>query len=87
MSLGKVETGLGVDLGAGVECQGRVRWFNESKGFGFIEQADGKDVFVHYTSILGDGFKSLPEGASVLFELVETERGPQASRVRVLGNA
>lgn len=68
----------------GVECRGRVKWFNDSKGFGFIEHSDGKDVFVHYTSIAGEGFKTLPEGSPVAFELLDTERGPQAANVRVL---
>jgi CspA family cold shock protein len=60
---------------------GKVKWFNDSKGFGFIEQADGKDVFVHYTHIQGEGFRTLPEGASVQFTLLQTERGPQAANV------
>lgn len=62
---------------------GRVKWFNDSKGFGFIEQDDGKDVFVHYTAIQGEGFKTLPEGAEVEFDLLETDRGPQAANVSV----
>lgn len=62
---------------------GRVKWFNDSKGFGFIEQQDGKDVFVHYTAIQGEGFKTLPEGAVVEFDLLETDRGPQAANVCV----
>ncbi len=63
---------------------GRVKWFNDSKGFGFIEQDGGKDVFVHYSAIEGKGFKTLPEGAAVEFELLDTERGPQADKVRLL---
>ena len=63
---------------------GRVKWFNDSKGFGFIERDDGKDVFVHYTAIQGQGFKTLPEGAKVEFELLDTDRGPQADKVRVI---
>jgi CspA family cold shock protein len=67
---------------------GKVKWFNDSKGFGFIEREGGKDVFVHYTAISGEGFKTLPEGAQVEFELLETERGPQAANVSVVkGNA
>lgn len=62
---------------------GRVKWFNDSKGFGFIEQDDGKDVFVHYTAIQGEGFKTLPEGVEVEFDLLETDRGPQAANVSV----
>ncbi len=64
-------------------ANGRVKWFNDSKGFGFIEQEDGKDVFVHYTAIQGEGFKTLPEGAVVEFDLLETDRGPQAANVSV----
>ena len=63
---------------------GKVKWFNDSKGFGFIEREGGKDVFVHYTAISGEGFKTLPEGAQVEFELLETERGPQAANVLVV---
>lgn len=65
---------------------GKVKWFNDSKGFGFIERDGGKDVFVHYTAIVGEGFKTLPEGAAVEFELLETERGPQAANVVVVKN-
>ena len=65
---------------------GKVKWFNDSKGFGFIEREGGKDVFVHYTAIIGEGFKTLPEGAQVEFELLETERGPQAANVTVVKN-
>lgn len=63
---------------------GKVKWFNDSKGFGFIEREGGKDVFVHYTAIVGEGFKTLPEGAAVEFELLETERGPQAANVSLV---
>ena len=61
---------------------GLVKWFNDSKGFGFI-QADGteRDVFVHYTAIQGDGFKTLTEGLKVDFELIDGPKGPQASNV------
>jgi len=61
---------------------GLVKWFNDSKGFGFI-QADGaeRDVFVHYTAISGDGFKTLAEGQRVDFELIDGPKGPQASNV------
>lgn len=65
---------------------GKVKWFNDSKGFGFIEREGGKDVFVHYTAIQGEGFKTLPEGVDVEFELLETERGPQAASVIVVKN-
>jgi CspA family cold shock protein len=61
---------------------GSVKWFNDSKGYGFI-QADGteRDVFVHYSAIQGDGFKTLAEGQKVAFELIEGPKGPQASNV------
>ena len=60
---------------------GKVKWFNNEKGFGFIEVEGGDDVFVHFTAISGDGFKSLEEGQEVSFEIVEGNRGPQASNV------
>ncbi|MFK8138614.1 MAG: cold-shock protein [Bdellovibrionales bacterium] len=61
---------------------GRVKWFNETKGFGFIEHEEsGKDVFVHYTAIQSQDSQILPEGAVVEFELQDTERGPQAQAV------
>ena len=62
--------------------QGKVKWFNESKGFGFIEQEQGNDVFVHYTAIAGDGFKTLGEGDSVEFEIVDGPKGPAAANVK-----
>lgn len=61
--------------------KGRVKWFNAEKGFGFIEREDGNDVFVHYTAIQMDGFKTLEEGAEVEFEVVEGTKGPQAANV------
>ncbi len=60
---------------------GKVKWFNDSKGFGFIEADDGTDVFVHHNDIQGEGFKSLAEGESVTFEIVQGEKGPRASNV------
>ena len=60
---------------------GRVKWFNEAKGFGFIESVDGKEIFVHYTSIRGDGFKTLAEGQEVEFDVYEGAKGPQAKNV------
>ncbi len=60
---------------------GKVKWFNAQKGFGFIEREEGGDVFVHFSAIQGDGFKSLEEGQSVEFDVVEGERGPQAANV------
>ena len=61
--------------------KGTVKWFNESKGFGFIEQEEGKDVFVHYTAIAGSGFKTLNEGDKVQFEIVDGPKGPAAANV------
>lgn len=60
---------------------GKVKWFNAEKGFGFIEIEGGDDVFVHFSAIQGDGFKSLDEGQTVTFEIVEGNRGPQAANV------
>ncbi|MDP6543788.1 MAG: cold-shock protein [Phycisphaerae bacterium] len=60
---------------------GKVKWFNDSKGFGFIEADDGTDVFVHYSDIQNEGFKSLSEGDSVSFEVVQGDKGPRASNV------
>lgn len=60
---------------------GKVKWFNDAKGFGFIEQENGQDVFVHYSAIQGEGFKSLREGQEVVFDIVEGAKGPQAANV------
>ncbi|MEA1922919.1 MAG: cold shock domain-containing protein [Pseudomonadota bacterium] len=61
--------------------KGIVKWFNASKGFGFIEQEDGSDVFVHHSAIQADGYKTLDEGASVTFEVVDGPKGPAAANV------
>ncbi len=65
-------------------AEGTVKWFNDSKGFGFIEQSDGPDVFVHFSAIEGDGFKTLNEGQRVSFEVTDGPKGPQASNVQGL---
>ena len=64
--------------------QGKVKWFNAEKGYGFIEGQDGKDVFVHFSAIEQEGFKTLDEGQEVEFEVVEGARGPQAANVTKL---
>lgn len=65
--------------------QGIVKWFNADKGYGFIESNEGGDVFVHYSAIQGEGFKTLQEGQRVEFEIVQGTRGPQASNVNIIG--
>jgi CspA family cold shock protein len=60
---------------------GTVKWFNPKKGYGFIAAADGRDVFVHYSNISGDGYRTLDEGDSVSFDIVEGEKGPRAENV------
>jgi cold shock protein len=66
-------------------AEGTVKWFNDSKGFGFITQDDGGDIFVHHTAIQGQGFKSLSEGDRVEFEVVKGQKGPAAGNVRKKG--
>ncbi|MCR4717054.1 MAG: cold-shock protein [Lachnospiraceae bacterium] len=64
--------------------QGTVKWFNGKKGYGFISDEEGNDVFVHFSGIVMDGFKSLDEGQKVQFEVVDGEKGPQATEVTVI---
>jgi CspA family cold shock protein len=65
-------------------AEGTVKWFSDQKGFGFIEQDDGQDLFVHHTGINSSGFKSLDEGQRVRFDLETSEKGPKAKNVEVL---
>jgi len=67
-----------------VRATGKVKWFNDSKGFGFIERSDGDDVFVHYTALEGTGFRSLTEGQEVEFDIVDGPKGKQAANVTKL---
>ena len=69
--------------GYSIMNNGTVKWFNAEKGFGFIEREDGDDVFVHFSGIVGEGYKTLEEGQNVEFEIVEGDRGPQATNVAV----
>ncbi len=62
--------------------EGKVKWFSDKKGYGFIESQDGEDIFVHYSAIMGDGFKTLKEGQEVEFETNSGPKGPQAANVK-----
>ncbi len=64
--------------------QGTVKWFNDQKGFGFITSDDGRDVFVHHSAIIAQGFKTLPEGAEVQFEIEKGDKGPRAVNVSLM---
>ena len=63
-------------------ADGRVKWFNEQKGYGFIEVSDGQDIFVHFSAIEGEGFKTLSEGQEVVFEIEKGQKGSQAVKVK-----
>ena len=63
---------------------GKVKWFSTAKGYGFITRENGEDIFVHYSCIVGEGFRSLKEGSKVQFEVETTEKGPQAAKVSVI---
>lgn len=63
---------------------GKVKWFSKQKGYGFIEQESGKDIFVHFQSVVGEGFRTLEEGQNVEFDVIQGPRGEQASNVMVL---
>jgi len=65
-------------------AQGKVKWFNDQKGFGFITADDGREIFVHHSGIVADGFRSLPEGAAVEFEIEKGEKGPRATKVTLI---
>ena len=65
-------------------AEGNVKWFNEKKGFGFIQQDGGQDLFVHYTAVTGDGFKTLAEGQRVRFDVEETPKGLKAKNVQII---
>ncbi|MFH1595070.1 MAG: cold shock domain-containing protein [Pseudomonadota bacterium] len=64
-----------------MRVKGKVKWFSDSKGYGFISQEDGQDVFVHHSNIQGEGFRTLEEGQEVEFEVIEGRKGPQAQNV------
>ena len=79
-------TGMGIIfIYGGTIMTGTVKWFNNQKGYGFISDSEGKDVFVHYSGLNMEGFKTLEEGASVEFDVVDGAKGPQATNVTVIG--
>jgi cold shock protein len=72
---------LAIQVNVMSKTNGTVKWFNETKGFGFIEREDGPDVFVHFSAIQGDGFKTLADGQKVEFVVTDGQKGPQAENV------
>tara|TARA_B110000503_G_scaffold100005_1_gene149600 strand:+ start:30157 stop:30396 length:240 start_codon:yes stop_codon:yes gene_type:complete len=72
---------LAIQVNMMSKTNGTVKWFNETKGFGFIEREDGPDVFVHFSAIQGDGFKTLADGQKVEFDVTDGQKGPQAENV------
>jgi CspA family cold shock protein len=70
----------------GIKMESKVKWFNNEKGYGFIEYKENEDIFVHYSQILQDGYKSLNQGENVYFELIETDKGFQAKNVQAARN-
>jgi len=74
-------TGIRLPEESKVKLKGTVKWFNNAKGFGFIGREDGPDVFVHYSALIAEGYKSLQEGDAVEFEIVDGQKGPQAANV------
>jgi CspA family cold shock protein len=68
-----------------MRSKGKVKWFSNQKGYGFITRQDGPDVFVHFSAIQGQGYKSLSEGDIVEFDVIETKKGPQAANVKKIG--
>ena len=77
-----ITVNLSRSTGGGIAVRGTVKWFNNSKGYGFIGRDDGPDVFVHYSAITGDGYRTLQEGDPVEFEIVQGPKGPQAANVQ-----
>jgi cold shock protein len=82
--IGVIDPSYGLKPGRRIVPQGRVKWFSDEKGFGFIEQDDGPDVFVHHSSITMEGFRTIAEGQAVEFDLEQSDRGPRATNVRVV---
>ena len=78
-----IEASIDARIGGTKMSTGKVKWFNAEKGYGFITSDEGKDIFVHYSSIQSDGFRTLEEGQAVNFDVVESDRGQQAANVTV----